>query len=140
MEYWFVNCGEIRADLSREYQGGNRSWDDCRRLGFISAGQDRKYSDRLRKLYAGAEIFAYLKGSGYVGHGKITTDAPIMARDFVINGKRLLDHDLKGTFLRMNVDSAEKYVRPTTTQNSTGPNTSSLRMATTTQFSIRPMG
>jgi hypothetical protein len=64
MDYWFVNAGEIRADLSREYRGGNRSWDDCRRLGFISAGQDRKYSDQLRRLCAGAEVFAYLKGSG----------------------------------------------------------------------------
>src|SRR5262249_12353568 len=63
--YWFVNVGE----------GENRSWDDCRKYGFLSAGHGSKYSDPLKKLRAGAKVFAYMKGLGYVGYGEVTHEA-----------------------------------------------------------------
>ena len=37
---FYVNVGE----------GIHRCWDDCRNFGFLSAGQDKKYSDPIRTL------------------------------------------------------------------------------------------
>lgn len=68
---WYVNVGE----------GGNRAWQDMRRLGFISAGGGDWYSGPLQRLHVGDLIVAYQKQAGYVGYGKITTTA-VMARDF----------------------------------------------------------
>lgn len=63
--YWFVNVGE----------GPHRNWDDCRKYGFVGAGQGEKYSRPLKKLKAGDPIFAYMKGLGYVGFGNVLGEA-----------------------------------------------------------------
>ncbi len=59
-----------------------------RRLGFVAAGGGRTYSGPLDKLEPGTRIYAYQKGAGYVGFGTVT-EGPVMARDFVIDGKLL---------------------------------------------------
>src|SRR4029079_2847647 len=50
---------------------GGRSWEDCRRLGFISAGGGEFYSKPLEALFPGARVFTYKPGAGYVGIGRV---------------------------------------------------------------------
>lgn len=71
-EYWFVNVGEHEA----------RDWDDCKEIGFLSAGYGARYSNAMKRLPLGAKVFAYMKALGYVGYGIVTSTA-VMARDFV---------------------------------------------------------
>lgn len=82
--YWFVNVGE----------GSYRNWDDCRQHGFLAAGQGEKASRSLTKLPVGGQVFAYMKGVGYVGYGKVISEAR-MIRDFLVDGTPLLDLSLK---------------------------------------------
>jgi Endonuclease NucS len=93
--FYFVNVGE----------GPNRNWDDCRRYGFLSAGQGEKYGNAMKKLKPGDLVFAYMKGLGYVGFGTVAQSAT-MARDFVPDGfdKRLLDLPLKQPGMSDNQD------------------------------------
>ncbi|PGO81696.1 hypothetical protein CN980_01080 [Bacillus cereus] len=82
---YFVNVGE----------GSHRSWEDCRKFGFISAGQGKKYSSAVKRLKVGDKILAYLKGNGYVGYGEIVSTA-VMVKDFTVsNGQKLSDEILK---------------------------------------------
>lgn len=84
--YWFVNVGE----------GEHRNWEDNVKYAYIGAGQGPKYSEPLKKLEAGDLIFAYMKGLGYVGYGKVVEPAT-MVKDFTVteDGKTLLDMPLK---------------------------------------------
>ncbi len=81
---YYVNVGE----------GLHRCWDDCRQFGFLSAGQDRKWSDPLRTLEIGDIVVAYLKSHGYVGVGRVKEKA-IRVDDFKIDGKPLRSFELK---------------------------------------------
>ncbi|SNQ59939.1 PDDEXK family nuclease [Candidatus Methanoperedens nitratireducens] len=95
--YWFVNVGE----------GEHRNWDDFKRYGFISAGQGPKYSKSLKKLKTGDYIFAYMKGLGYVGYGKVIRDA-VPIRDYVDSTlKKLYELDLKQPNIKDNMDNPE---------------------------------
>lgn len=80
--YWFVNVGE----------GPHRTWKDSRKYRFLAAGGGSWYSDSIKKLKEGAQVFAYLKGHGYVGYGVVTSEA-VMINEFVVasEDKRLLD-------------------------------------------------
>jgi hypothetical protein len=84
--FYFVNVGE----------GEYRNWDDCRKFGFLSAGQGERYSNAMKKLKPGDRVFAYMKGVGYVGFGTVTR-AAVMARDFTPNDsdKGLLELPLR---------------------------------------------
>jgi hypothetical protein len=97
--YWFVNVGE----------GKHRNWDDCRKYGFVAAGQGSRYSDPLKKLKIGDQIFAYMKGLGYVGFGEVTNVAA-MAKDFVVAGpeKRLFDLPLTQDGIKQNADDPDR--------------------------------
>lgn len=78
--FWFVNVGE----------GLHRAWADNQKYGFVGAGQGEKYSKPLKKLGEGDEIFAYMKGKGYVGYGVVTQEAePI--KEVRMHGKPLLE-------------------------------------------------
>jgi hypothetical protein len=94
--YWFVNVGD----------GDHRSWDDCVKYGFLSAGQGKIYSEAMKKLKVGDKIFAYLKGSGYVGFGCVTQEA-VMATDFKVNGQSLFDLPLVQAGIKNNADNPE---------------------------------
>lgn len=80
-ELYYVNVGE----------GGVRNWDDCRKYGFLSAGQGKKWSDAMKILSPGDTVVAYLKGYGYVGVGEVKYRA-VNAYNFRYNHKSL--HDL----------------------------------------------
>ncbi|WP_427385125.1 hypothetical protein [Janibacter sp. G56] len=54
--------------------GGNRPWEDARRLGFVSAGGGKFYSQTMRSLPEGARIWVNIPGTGFVAVG--TTLAP----------------------------------------------------------------
>jgi hypothetical protein len=96
--FYFVNVGES------EY----RNWDDCRKYGFLSAGQGEIYGNAMKKLKPGDHVFAYMKGIGYVGFGTVTQGA-VMARDFSPDGsaKKLLGLPLKQPGMTGNKDNPE---------------------------------
>ncbi len=80
---FYVNVGE----------GEHRCWEDCKKFGFLSAGQDKKWSDPLKSLNKGDLIVAYLKSHGYVGIGKLIEEA-LPINDFKINNKTLREFPL----------------------------------------------
>lgn len=97
--YWFVNVGE----------GEHRNWEDNVKYGYIGAGQGLKYSRPLQKLQPGDEIFAYMKGIGYVGYGKVT-EVSVPITDFVVQktGKRLLDSEVVAPRIWENSENIDK--------------------------------
>ena len=91
---YYVNVGE----------GDNRCWEDCRKFGYMSAGQGIKYSDQIRTLEKGDIIAAYLKGYGYVGIGRVKNKA-VRVNNFKINGKLLSSFNLKKPNIYTNSDN-----------------------------------
>ncbi|MBN3581950.1 GIY-YIG nuclease family protein [Algoriphagus aestuarii] len=81
---YYLNIGE----------GIHRCWEDCSKLGFLSAGQDKKWSDPVKTLIPGDIVVAYLKNKGYVGIGRVTQRA-IRPIEFKVNGLPLKPSDLK---------------------------------------------
>ncbi|WP_246410407.1 endonuclease NucS domain-containing protein [Granulicella aggregans] len=78
-----VNTAKASAARSQDIWNGNdfyvafgedqhRNWQDAVKFGFVSAGGGTHYSGRLRNLFVGARIFAYIPGRGYVGVGVVT--------------------------------------------------------------------
>jgi hypothetical protein len=90
--------------------GDHRSWEDCRRYGFISAGQGPVYSRPLKNLRPGHRVFVYIPGAGYVRVGIVSTEAKPV-RDFrvTLNGtaQPLLQCDLIATDMDKNADDPE---------------------------------
>ena len=64
-DVFYINVGD----------GENRSWEDCKQYGFLSAGQHPKWSKPIRSLKRGDVVVAYLKNCGYVGVGKVLGQA-----------------------------------------------------------------
>lgn len=95
---WFVNVGE----------GPHRTWEDNVKFSFVGAGQGKRYSSALRRLSVGDKIYAYMKGLGYVGFGKVANPA-VMIRDFVVQGTNtpLLEAGLKAVHPSENSDDEE---------------------------------
>ena len=91
---YYVNVGE----------GIHRCWNDCKDFGFLSAGQDKKWSDPIRTLEQGDIIVAYLKNHGYVGIGRVVEKA-IKVNDFKVNEKSLKDYDIKAKDIFDNCDN-----------------------------------
>jgi hypothetical protein len=91
---YYVNIGE----------GIHRCWEDCRKYNFLSAGQDKKYSDPLKTLLKGDIVAAYLKGKGYVGIGEVIEQA-VRVNDYRFNGKSLRELPLKVKNIFINCDN-----------------------------------
>lgn len=91
---YYVNVGE----------GKNRCWDDCKVFGFLSAGQDEKWSNPIRTLEVGDVVVAYLKKHGYVGIGRVAEKA-VKVIDFKIEGKPLKQDCLKEPNIFENSDN-----------------------------------
>lgn len=81
---YYVNVGE----------GMHRCWADCSKFGFLSAGQDPKWSDPIRTLLPGDIVVAYLKNKGYVGIGRVTQKA-MRVSEFRKAGELLKVSDLE---------------------------------------------
>ncbi len=96
---WFINVGEGSE---------NRSWEDCLRHGFISAGQDPRLTAAMRKLEVGHTLYAYIGRSGYVGFGEIIEEAvPIKSFTVEPGSIPLLSKELKAKGLNRNVENPE---------------------------------
>lgn len=91
---YYVNVGE----------GNHRNWKDCKKYGFLTAGQHRKYSDPIRSLVKGDIVAAYLKGFGYVGIGRVKKQA-VRVNDFKIEGKLLNTLELNAVGYYNNCDN-----------------------------------
>lgn len=55
--------------------GGDRSWEDARRYGFISAGGGKFYTQTIRGLPEGARVWVNIPQTGYVGVGTVSGPA-----------------------------------------------------------------
>jgi hypothetical protein len=87
-------------------EGEQRNWDDYVQFGFISAGQGIRWRDAMLGFHRGDVVAAYLKGSGFMGIGQLTSRAkPI--REIVISGKPLLSHNLRCPNMADNSNSNE---------------------------------
>ena len=85
----------------------NRQWVDCKRYGFISAGGGVRWRDAIAGFRQGDVFAAYLKGKGFVGIGRVRKEArPV--REVVVDGMRLLDHDLQSKDLGRFLGSDEE--------------------------------
>lgn len=60
--------------------GGDRSWDDARTYGFVSAGGGKFYTQTIRALEPGARVWVNIPQTGYVGVGTVT-GPPVRFRD-----------------------------------------------------------
>ena len=79
--YLFVNTG---IDFHPA-----RDWSLNQKYGYISAGGER-WVKMIKKLKPGDKIFAYIKGSGYVGYGIVEEDAVPVA-DFMVGNNHFVD-------------------------------------------------
>ena len=59
---WVVNFGD----------DGQRSWEDARRYGFVTAGGGEWYVRTLRNLKSGVRVACIIPGVGYVGVGTVS--------------------------------------------------------------------
>jgi len=67
---------ELRApgEWNKEFYvsfGGRRIWEEARKLGFISGGGGRFYSQTLYMLSPGDRVWVNVPGTGYVGVGRV---------------------------------------------------------------------
>jgi uncharacterized protein len=85
-------------------EGKHRCWEDCRKHGFLSAGQDKKWSDPIRTLEVGDIVVAYLKNRGYVGIGRVVSKA-VPVNEFKVDGKSLKSFNLKIPNIFENADN-----------------------------------
>ena len=82
--------------------GGDRSWEDARQFGFVSAGGGKFYSQTIRALPEGARIWVYIPQTGYVGVGTVTgpaarfTDARVDADGALVP---LAGQSLRGSYV-----------------------------------------
>ncbi len=98
---YFFNVGE----------GQTRSWVDCRKYGFLSAGGGKLWGEQTQALRKGDVVVAYLSKKGYVGVGIVIEEA-VMAKDFRVNGKRLDQLDLVCKRIMESASDPEKTEYP----------------------------
>lgn len=91
--------------------GERRSWDDCRKYGFVSGGGGRWYSQTLAMLEPGKRVFVNIPGTGYVGVG-VVRSAVVPVTEFTVDvgGKQtpILEAPLKAPKMNENVDDLER--------------------------------
>ena len=93
---YYINVGE----------GDIRCWEDCKNYGFLSAGQDKKWSDPLRTLEIDDIVIAYLKKYGYVGIGTVVEKA-VPVSEFRYGNKSLKECRLNKPDIFENSDNAQ---------------------------------
>ncbi|MEO7839699.1 MAG: GIY-YIG nuclease family protein [Anaerolineales bacterium] len=98
---YFFNVGE----------SPHRTWVDCRKYGFLSAGQGKIWGEQTQALREGDVVVAYLSKKGYVGVGVVIEEA-VIAKDFRINRKRLDQLNLVCKRMMENASDPEKAEYP----------------------------
>ncbi len=64
-----------------------RTWEACRRYGFISAGGGEWYTKTLQRLFVGSRVFVYIPKTGYVGVGSVIAPvAPVSDVEIDVGG------------------------------------------------------
>jgi uncharacterized protein YeaO (DUF488 family) len=123
---WLLDPGETQANVAStpkskgerepwngEYyvSFGDRSWEDARQYGFISAGGGNWYSQTLKLLSPGDRVWVKIPKTGYVGVGRVT-EAVRSVKEFKVqtpSGKRpALDVLKDADSYRSNADDPEK--------------------------------
>lgn len=98
---WYVSLGV----------GDRRTWEDCQKYGFISAGGGHWYSNTLQLLVPGARIFACIPKQGYVGVG-VVKEPTVKVSDFkvAVDGveKPILETPLKAPKMGEYADDSDK--------------------------------
>ena len=91
--------------------GEHRTWEDARRCGFVSGGQDRWYSRTLEQLFPDVRIFVHIPEEGYVGVGIVEEEA-VPVKDFTVSiegeTRPILEAPLKAPSIGENADDPEK--------------------------------
>jgi hypothetical protein len=101
---YYVNAGQA------DYKDINRSFSDCKKYGFLSAGQGIQWSNPIRKLKHGDIVVVYVKKHGYAGIGKVEKEA-VRINDFRYKGKSLTELPLTAKGLFRNSDNEKtEYV------------------------------
>jgi len=91
-------------------EGTRRSWDDCRKYGFISGGGGRWYSQTLDLLFPGARVFVNIPKTGYVGVGTVREKSvPVTEFSVTLDGKEtpILEAPLKAPEMGADADDPE---------------------------------
>ncbi len=93
-------------------EGPRRTWEDCKKYGFISGGGGRWYSQTLESLFPGARVFVNIPKTGYVGAGKVIgKSTPVTEFMVKVNGRDLpiLEAPLAATNIRQPGDGPDEY-------------------------------
>jgi len=119
---WLIDPGETQANVATTTRvrgekepwngefyvsyGGDRSWDDARKYGFICGGGGAWYSKTLKMLSPGDRIWVNVPQTGYVGVGRVkeaampmrefsvsTEKGKLPALDILADGSRYREHD-----------------------------------------------
>jgi len=97
--------------------GGDCTWDEARKFGFISAGDGNWYTQTLKLLRPGDRIWVRIPGVGYVGVGRVI-EAVQYGEAFTVQQQGtercILDVLSNGAALRTksaDPDRAERFVR-----------------------------
>ena len=127
---WFVDPATVQSGITdhaatKEPWNGEffvsfgddsqRSWEDARKYGFVSAGGGAWYSRTLNLLKSGDRIWVRIPKVGYVGVGIVEGES-IPASEFEVdeNGKVIPILDIKTTAnygSRVNTDDQEYFVK-----------------------------
>ena len=100
-EIYRFNVGEPKVKNTK-----GRAWEDYLKYGFICSGGGPRWIEHIKDLNKGDIVVMYLTGKGFVGIGKVMTDA-VPARDFKIRKKSILDINTIGSYDR-NKDNINK--------------------------------
>jgi hypothetical protein len=90
--------------------GLRRTWEDCRKYGYISAGGGKWYSNTLNLLPIGARVFVNVPQQGYVGVAEVISKAtPVGKFEIEYKGKKrkLLDLELHAPNITDDMDDPE---------------------------------
>jgi hypothetical protein len=88
-----------------------RRWEECQRLGFLSAGGGKQWRDQVLDIFPGDVLVAYLKGHGYVGVGKVIQGARPY-REVRVKGNLLGQFGPRTAGMAGNADDLDKCEYP----------------------------
>ena len=78
------------------YVSYDRSWEDARRLGFVSAGGGDWYANTIKQVPEGARVWVYAPKTGYLGVGIATGEARVFEESHIAEANGL-DWDMHHT-------------------------------------------